>query len=49
MIRPGMVVTVEPGIYLAGKAGIRIEDVVLITRTGCEVLTRAPHGFAPWG
>jgi Xaa-Pro aminopeptidase len=43
VIRPGMVVTVEPGIYLSGKVGIRIEDVVLITRDGCEVLTRSPH------
>lgn len=43
IIHPGMVITVEPGIYLAGKAGIRIEDVVLITRSGCEVLTRSPH------
>jgi Xaa-Pro aminopeptidase len=43
VIRPGMVVTVEPGIYLSGRAGIRIEDVVLITRGGCEVLTRTPH------
>ena len=38
-----MVVTVEPGIYLSGKVGIRIEDVVLITRDGCEVLTQSPH------
>ena len=43
VIRPGMVVTVEPGIYLSGKVGIRIEDVVLITRDGCEVLTQSPH------
>ena len=43
VIRPGMVVTVEPGIYLNGRLGIRIEDVVLITRDGCEVLTRTPH------
>ncbi|MDD5708752.1 MAG: Xaa-Pro peptidase family protein [Kiritimatiellae bacterium] len=42
-IRPGMTITVEPGIYLPGRAGVRIEDVVLITRTGCEVLTHAPH------
>jgi Xaa-Pro aminopeptidase len=43
VIRPGMAITVEPGIYLSGKAGIRIEDVVLITRAGCEVLTRSPR------
>jgi len=38
-LEPGMVVTVEPGIYLRGRFGIRIEDDVLITRTGRSVLT----------
>jgi len=38
-LKPGMVITVEPGIYLPGWGGIRIEDDVLVTRTGHEVLT----------
>jgi Xaa-Pro aminopeptidase len=41
-LRPGMVVTIEPGIYLEGEFGIRIEDMVAVTRTGGEVLTPAP-------
>jgi len=39
---PGMVITIEPGIYLAGRFGIRIEDMVAVTRTGGQVLTPAP-------
>lgn len=41
-LEAGMVVTDEPGIYLDNKYGVRIEDDLLITDTGCEVLTTAP-------
>lgn len=41
VLRPGMVITIEPGIYQAGKRGIRIEDMVAITDTGYELLTAA--------
>jgi len=46
ILRPGMVVTIEPGIYLPGKFGIRIEDAVVVTERGCEVLTPASKELA---
>jgi Xaa-Pro aminopeptidase len=42
LLAAGNVVTVEPGIYLSGVAGIRIEDLVIVTDDGCEVLTSFP-------
>ena len=45
VLRPGMVITIEPGIYLEGRFGIRIEDMVAVTRTGGQVLTPAPKAL----
>jgi Xaa-Pro aminopeptidase len=44
-LRPGMVVTIEPGVYLAGEFGIRIEDMVAVTGNGGQVLTPAPKAL----
>ena len=39
---PGIVITVEPGVYLPGVGGVRVENTCLVTETGCEPLTTAP-------
>lgn len=44
-LEAGMVVTIEPGVYLPGQFGIRIEDMVAVTRTGGQILTPAPKAL----
>jgi Xaa-Pro dipeptidase len=43
LLEPGMTFTVEPGIYLSGRAGVRIEDNIVITATGCDTLSDLPR------
>jgi Xaa-Pro aminopeptidase len=49
ILEPGMVFTIEPGAYLAGFGGVRIEDDVLVTDTACEVLTSVPRDLRVCG
>ena len=44
-LRAGMIVTIEPGAYLPGLGGVRIEDLVVVTRKGCRVLSRTPKNL----
>jgi Xaa-Pro aminopeptidase len=45
ILQPGMVITIEPGVYFPGKWGVRIEDMVAVTENGCEVLTPTSKDF----
>ena len=49
VLEPGMVVTVEPGIYLPGKGGVRIEDLVVVTDDGCDILTQSSKALKVLG
>jgi Xaa-Pro aminopeptidase len=40
-LAPGMVLTVEPGVYQEGFGGVRIEDDIVVTETGCDILTQS--------
>jgi Xaa-Pro aminopeptidase len=41
-LKAGMAITIEPGVYLKGFGGIRIEDTIVVTKNGCEILTPTP-------
>jgi Xaa-Pro aminopeptidase len=45
ILEPGMIITVEPGIYLSDWGGVRIEDLILVTETGCELLSHSPKNL----
>jgi Xaa-Pro aminopeptidase len=45
VLKPGMVITIEPGVYFRGKWGVRIEDMVAVREGGCEVLTPTSKDF----
>ncbi|MCA1808036.1 MAG: M24 family metallopeptidase [Lentisphaerae bacterium] len=44
-LRAGQVITVEPGLYYRATGGVRVEDVVVVTPTGCDIIYPARHVF----
>lgn len=44
-VQPGMIFSIEPGVYLPGRFGVRVEDLVLVTEDGCEVLNHMDKSF----
>ena len=49
ILQPGMVITIEPGVYLPGQWGVRIEDMLVVTEHGCEVLSPTQKEFIEIG
>ena len=49
ILQPGMVITIEPGVYLSGQWGVRIEDMVVVTEQGCDVLSPTQKDFIEVG
>lgn len=47
ILEPGMTLTIEPGIYIPGEFGVRLEDDIVITESGCELLTHRMSGIEP--
>ncbi len=45
VLEPGMVITLEPGVYLPGRGGVRIEELALVTTNGIELLSHSPRGW----
>lgn len=41
-LREGMIITIEPGVYIPGKYGVRIEDMCVVTKDGCNIITETP-------
>jgi len=44
-LKSGNVITIEPGLYYPGLGGVRVEDVVVVTASGCKLISKSPYSF----